>query len=282
MVKDLSGGESSTAQGDGPATGSRATPTAQTPFASESGHWYLQDGTPFYTVPAAWPKMERPATLRDARKVEAVPSVTTILKSVAAPALENYKANEILKAAWEIMCADWHGSFEAYALAVLQESREHARKAAEEGKALHARLEGEPNERFDEHYELVHKTLVQCGINIVMQGSPEFSFAHSAGFGGKVDWHSCRDAGVVIDYKTKATIVPGKRMAYDNHCQQLAAYREGLVMQGARCLNVFVGIDPPMCVIHEWSEKDIKRGWKMFKLILRYWQLQHNYEPKGH
>ena len=57
-------------------------------FTSESGHWYTQEGEPMYTIIGANGK-ERNTTLRDAKKENLVPSVTTILGMIAKPSLEN-------------------------------------------------------------------------------------------------------------------------------------------------------------------------------------------------
>ena len=55
--------------------------------AAESVHWYGQDGSPQYTVTAK-DGQQRPTTLRDARKFNLVPSVTTVLKVAAKPGLD--------------------------------------------------------------------------------------------------------------------------------------------------------------------------------------------------
>ena len=46
--------------------------------AKENGHWYQKDGSPAYMIVGKNGK-ERPTTLRDARKLGFVPSVTTII-----------------------------------------------------------------------------------------------------------------------------------------------------------------------------------------------------------
>ena len=67
-------------------------------FKSESGHWYSQDGEPMYTIIGANGK-ERNTTLRDAKSLGLVPSVTTIIGTIAKPALENWKIDQALKSA---------------------------------------------------------------------------------------------------------------------------------------------------------------------------------------
>ena len=66
--------------------------------SAESVHWYRQDGAPQYTVKAK-DGSDRPTTLRDARKMDLVPSVTTILKVAAKPGLEQWKLEQMLLSA---------------------------------------------------------------------------------------------------------------------------------------------------------------------------------------
>jgi len=60
---------------------------------SESTHWYDQNGDPAYTIIGKNGK-ERNVTLRDARELNLVPSVTTIIGVAAKPSLENWKIDQ--------------------------------------------------------------------------------------------------------------------------------------------------------------------------------------------
>ena len=66
--------------------------------ASESQHWYDRQGNPMYTVIGKNGK-ERNTTLRDARTMNLVPSVTTILNVAAKPALNVWLQRQVLMAA---------------------------------------------------------------------------------------------------------------------------------------------------------------------------------------
>jgi hypothetical protein len=70
-----------------------------TEWATESMHWYDKAGRPCYEVERADKKGMRPTTLRDARKMNLVPSVTSIIKCAAAPQLEKWKRDQVLIAA---------------------------------------------------------------------------------------------------------------------------------------------------------------------------------------
>src|SRR5574337_844081 len=67
-------------------------------FATEGGHWYASDGSAAYTIKAR-DGSDRPTTLRDARKLMLWPSVTTIIAAGARPALERWKAEQLMLAA---------------------------------------------------------------------------------------------------------------------------------------------------------------------------------------
>ena len=66
--------------------------------ASESNHWYTRDGIPQYTI-VGKNGNERNTTLRDARTMDLVPSVTTVLGVAAKPALVAWMQTQVLMAA---------------------------------------------------------------------------------------------------------------------------------------------------------------------------------------
>jgi hypothetical protein len=64
---------------------------------SESGHWYKKDGSPAYTTIGK--TGERATTLRDARKLGLLPSVTTINGMLSKAGLDTWKQQQVLLAA---------------------------------------------------------------------------------------------------------------------------------------------------------------------------------------
>ena len=248
--------------------------------ASEAGHWYTRDGSPMYTVMGKTTGKPRNTTLRDAREMNLVPSVTTILNVAAKPALTNWLQEQAILAALTLPRspdepeADWLKR-------VLSDSKQQGKDAADLGTEIHGAIqnyyEGRKGSKFFHHVE-------SCRLAIkTMYGDRtwhcEKSFAHELGFGGKCDMHNTDGDGIVIDIKTKDFSDLSKPLWYDEHLLQLAAYREGLGLPGARCANVFVSrTNPDLAVTHEWTEEDLKRGWKMFQHLLNYWQLKNNHE----
>ena len=81
-----------------------------------SSHWYLSSGEPYHEVVRADGNGMRPVTLRDARKVNALPSVTNILSVLAKPGLDAWKQEQAILAALTLPQQDGE-SLDAFALA---------------------------------------------------------------------------------------------------------------------------------------------------------------------
>lgn len=250
-------------------------------FASSAGHWYSADGQPAYTIIGKNGR-ERNTTLRDARELGLFPSVTTILKLEAAPALTNWMVNQAALACVTLprLAGEDDDSFIKRAL---DDSRQQARKAAERGSYLHGVLEqtvknGRPPETVSiNDFSIIHPCLQWLRTNFPdYTWHPERSFACNDGFGGKLDLYGERDGeAVIIDWKFKDDIIEGKRLAYDNHSTQLAAYAYGLNRGQARCFNLFASSTVAGLIVpHEWSREDIDCGWQVFTHLLAIWKLR--------
>jgi hypothetical protein len=114
----------------------------------------------------------------------------------------------------------------------------------------------------------------------------ERSVASPLGYGGKIDLTGTHPVKppVTIDYKCKDFDDPAKKLAYDEHCTQLATYSHalGYDLRNARCINIFISSTVPgLFVIKEWEMVDILDGWEAFKAMLRLWQVRKDYYPAG-
>lgn len=238
-------------------------------FASASGHWYDKDGNPCYTI-IGKNGVKRNTTLRDARVLGLVPSVTTIINCAAKPALTNWMVDQALMAALTLPRLP-DESLDDFMRRAKQDSKEQAIKAAERGTALHGGIERYiqtqiPDTEWALHIANVRNALHNIGIDI-LAGHAERSFASPKGYGGKLDWHN---SAAVIDFKSKPAITD-KVIAYDEHGMQLSAYADGLGIPNARRINVFVGITDEQVKIHEWPANTARKHWRMFESLLSYW-----------
>jgi len=253
--------------------------------SAESVHWYKQDGGPMYTVKAK-DGSDRPTTLRDARKHDLVPSVSTILKVVAKPGLEAWKQEQMLLAALTLPQTA-NESEKEFIARIVADSKETGKQAAERGTRIHESIEKWYSGNKDVAHESIarafeEKVFEHFGTHPFQEWKTEISFASNLGYGGKVDLHCNPDAtapvGIVIDAKTKEFGPDDKVDAYEEHLMQLAAYRHGLGLPHARCANVFASVTyPGLIKVVEWPEEELRKGWEMFQALLRFWQLKNDF-----
>jgi hypothetical protein len=237
----------------------------------DTGHWYTKDGAPAYTIEGK--TGVRNTTLRDARKLGLLPSVTTINGMLSKAGLDTWKQQQVLLAALTLPRladepeADWLAR-------VMQDSKATGREAAERGTAIHAVIEA----YFDQVYmpekppylDAVSKALLDAFGNQLWLS--EKSFGHPLGFGGKCDLMA--KSGFVVDFKTKDADLD-KVDVYFEHEMQLAAYREGLGVPNARCAIVFVNGTTNQVKLIEVEEQKLQNGWECFQHLLRVYQIKN-------
>ena len=257
--------------------------------ATEAGHWYTLTGDPAYEIVGANGKL-RNTTLRDARKLGLVPSVTTIMGCADKPALNRWKLDQTLMSALTLPRIDGE-SLEELARRIKADAEDQANKARDIGTAIHGCIESWLKaETFDQTYTkhvwgAMDAMRDWCGIDEIR---PERSFAHPLGYGGKCDVHKKpaidlheTHNGFVADFKSKDFTADNLPGVYENHSMQLAAYREGFEMPLARCAIIFVSTAVPgLTHLVEVDEDELQRGWKMFCALLTYWQHKNSYRPQ--
>jgi hypothetical protein len=245
-------------------------------FATAGGHWYLPNGEPYYRIVGANGK-ERDVTLRDARKVNAVPSVTGIIRCAAAPQLQKWIIREAVTSALTIPRIEGETS-DALVARIEVDRQEQVKVAAARGEAIHGAIErhyrGEVPDPDLLPWVQQASAFIAGATGTEQEWRAERSFAHALGYGGKTDLHSDQ---WVIDVKTKDGELPDK--LYDEHVMQLAAYRHGLGIPAARGAILFVGREKPCAALVEASESDLRRGMDMFLGLLNYWCAKNDYRP---
>lgn len=248
-------------------------------YASEAGHWYDTQGNPAYTYVNSKGEVKQ-TSLREARKFGYWPSVSGIMTCAAAPALETWKQDNLLRTAFELGKIDGE-TFEQFKARVRSAWAEEAAIAPDTGTAIHAciekKLAGEPYDMFyhPHVYGALETLEMWCGCDGLKS---EKSFYHPLGFGGKCDVHK---PGFVADFKSKDFDNDLLPKAWDNHAMQLAAYREGFGLSGARCAIIYVSTRVPgLTHLVELDQKELAKGWKLFCALLNYWQIQRDYYPR--
>lgn len=239
---------------------------------TEQGHWYTKTGEPFYTITGANGE-QRNTTLRDARKLQLLPSVTTINGLLAKAGLNSWLQQQVLLAALTLPRLP-NEPEEDWLKRVMSDSKATGREAAERGTRIHAIVQS----HFEGAYHIeppLYLANVEQALKEAFgdqQWLAEKSFAHPLGYGGKCDLMSPN--GIVVDFKTKDTSLE-KVDVYFEHEMQLAAYREGLGMPSARCAIVFINGTTNEVKLIEVENTALQKGWDCFEHLLKVYQIKN-------
>ena len=243
----------------------------------ENGHWYTKDGEPAYSIEGK--TGTRSTTLRDARKLGLLPSVTTIIGQLSKAGLDTWKQQQVLLSALTLPRIATESEQEWLAR-VMKDSKETARKAADRGTEIHSVIESFYDNVLADwppYVRIVEQTINEYFGNQLW--TSERSFAHPDGFGGKVDLSSRMDRvsgwdGAIVDFKTTEKDVD-KIDVYFEHHLQLAAYRQGLEIPHARCAIVYVNANTNSVRLIEIEEEELQKGWECFWHLLKIYQIKN-------
>jgi len=236
---------------------------------TESSHWYAQDGSPAYRIIGKNGK-ERNTNLRDARELNLVPSVTTILGIIAKFGLNTWLQQQVLLAALTLPRIAGETE-ENWLERVISDSKSTGRDAMDRGTQMHGVLERFYSGERDDYPRYVDQVDASIRIHFGQDHiwEAERSFAYE-GFGGKVDLIA---ENIVIDFKSKDKL--DKVVSYHEQLMQLAAYRVGLGKPTARCANVFFTESGDVKLI-EHSEDDLQQAWDCFQYLLAFYKRKNN------
>jgi hypothetical protein len=261
-------------------------------------HWYLQDGTPYHEVVRADGNGMRSVTLRDVRKVNALPSVTNILGVLAKPGLDAWKQEQAILAALTLPRRD-DETLDVFARRVVTDMGEQVRSAADLGSAVHTAIEvylqtGELPENPD-ILQLFEPIKLWIDEHIERIGLVETVAVHSQfGFAGRIDLVAkLRSTGTwaVIDFKTQK-MKPDKKGVYqaafyDTWPLQLMAYFKALNSAGecSRKLEdiasvVINSIEPTPVQVKVWPREDHESLWQAFNNARELWSFIKGYRPQ--
>lgn len=248
---------------------------------SESSHWYWPDSRPCYEVPYAdQSKGMRPTTLRDARKLGLLPSVTTILRILHRQALVEWLQEQAVLAAMTTPRLDGEelDAFIHRVLSVERQQDQEAQKARDLGTAIHSEIEAVLTGKEP---ELALAGFVEPAVAVIrglgaVQATEKIVVGE--GYAGKLDVLTDGDRLTVLDIKTSKTIP--RDGSYVEHRLQTAAYAMALGNTGDKCLetaNLYISTLEPgklmLCQQDNWVST-YNDG---FAPLVRYWQWVNNY-----
>ena len=255
-------------------------------FSPENAHWYRRDGEPLHSVLSA--KGEpRPTTLRDARKLGLLPSVTNVLGVINRPELVEWRMTQAVLAALTLPRLAGEAE-DAFARRVVEDAQSRTRVAADFGSAFHAgaehvakSLEVDPAGPYagwlNLHRDWFQTRCVRSVWTERVLVNTELGYAGTADLLMEHQVHGL----TLVDYKTQGVKPGNKARAYDTWCCQLAAYRRAIGVSAA-CLSVIVNsAEPSAPVEHLWSEDELRAGLESFEAALVIWRNEKNYDPRA-
>jgi hypothetical protein len=227
----------------------------------------------------------RPTTLRDARKLGLLPSVTNILGVIAKPELTAWLQEQAVMAALTLPRIAGETE-DAFARRVVEDSLTTRDGAADFGTAFHhgaeraaQTLEVDPKHPAAEwlrHYRVWYQG------NAMTLRWTEKVLVHPEGcYAGTADLlidHAVHGP-TLVDLKTMKMKAGMKMTPYKTWCYQLAAYRYALGLP-VKCMNLVVNSNEPSVPIeHVWSDTEMESGWQAFMAAHRLWCIEKNYDP---
>jgi hypothetical protein len=245
---------------------------------SEQGsHWYYADGRPCYEVPKADGSGMTPTTLRHARKMDLLPSVTTVLKILEKPALTAWKIEQAVLAVMTTprLPGEETDDFIERVLKTDKEQDKERDAAAQLGTDIHAAIEDALNgETVREDLNVYVKPVLMALTDFGVKEETEMVVV-GKGYAGRTD--ALFRSGLtrtLVDFKTTKKI---PKESYIEHRLQLAAYAF-CAQAVVSTVNVYISTTEPgkiaVCV-----NEDTHADFKAFKHLLAVWQHINDYRP---
>lgn len=232
----------------------------------------------------------RSTTLRDARKLDLLPSVTGITNILERPGLSTWKTKEAVKSALSLQRQE-NESEDYFIKRAIDASMDQVEEAANLGTRIHDAIEnvfdGEPvPPDLEEYVNPVIQWKKDRGVEVLHR---ELTLANNRhGFAGTMDvgckWASGHMG--VIDWKSRKTKPSEKKIKpYEYQGMQIAAYaatywgEENLhLVMGA---NVYISTtEPGRLDVTPWMPEDLLAAWEAFKHACGLWRYSKKYDPR--
>lgn len=274
----------------------------------DTSHWYDRDGNSRHTVPKKTSKTgeHKNTTLRDARELNLLPSVSEVNGIIANEGLVKWKLGQVAIAGARTQRQEGEDD-ETFADRIITESLSGVKDAAGFGTIMHSIIEDylvhhhhpefEGGDRMEEFWPGV-KNWLDCNVARVIQN--EYTVVSRAGYAGRVDIkvELCGDAHVdmamsnadyggecILDFKTRKPAPNGALLGYDKELWQLSAYSgadPGSVERGhlIPVANLYINSEVPGSLrFNAYTHDETTRGLEIFGHILSVWKLSKNYDP---
>jgi len=261
---------------------------------SESAHFYRQDGKPEYTKTIKTGQnagQERPTNLRDARKDNLLPSITTIHKVKEEPMLTRYREKHLMSACFQNRPRKSETT-EDYFVRILHKAKEDSLEAARLGSNYHGifetMLKSGKWDKDDPKLVIVNDWMNKNIDEVIWL--EESLVDLEMGVAGRADaFVVMQGKKTLLDWKTRR-FAPLKNSPfwtcrwYKSDCRQLAFYGsciERKIGEKIRVANVGMNTrDTSELSLKIWSREERKWGLDVVRCVNKLWQHENDYIPK--
>lgn len=196
-------------------------------FTTNNAHWYYPDARPCYELEKKDGKGMKSPTLADARKLNLLPSVTTILKVLDKPALNDWRVEQGVLAVMTSKQLDGEtlDAFIHRVLHVEEVQNQEAATARDRGTAIHNALENyflgeDVSPEWLPWIKPAAEAIAARGELVAAE-----KILVGDGFAGKTDLiQESPSCWWVIDWKTTKKLPDPKKGAWNENVLQAAAY----------------------------------------------------------
>lgn len=247
--------------------------------------WYQRNGEGVWEVKAKSKDGMKPVTVREARELSLLPSVTSILQVIARPELEAWKIEQAIMAALTLPRLE-NEPTDAFAKRVVEDSEKQRDTAAEFGSTIHKCIEAHLTGDIMALQAMPAEVMPWLDEFIKWQETALLTVYHTEyvvvneaeGYAGRLDIHGQLDGigECVIDIKTQN--VRDRIKFYDEWAMQLTAYSRAVAIPFPACVSLVIDSNKPSPpTLKIWD--DLERHWMAFQHAFALWKYQKNYDP---
>lgn len=254
-------------------------------------HFYNKQGESVFEITGKNGKKRKP-TIRDCRELDLLPSVTTVMSILAAKELEDWKINQVLKAAANnFFYVKGDGTlqlaqFESFKERVLKEAFEKSETAKDFGDLLHKYLENRLTGRYPdlEYPDIPQATKDAIGVEFKRIKRVIYIehavVDHDLGVAGRLDLFCELTDGrtCLADFKNQTTLkedgTPRKIVVYNKSKMQASEYGK---IVNADCVAVMT-VSRDQAGRVEWYEltpEEYEDSKKMFRHVVGMYRLDN-------
>lgn len=238
-------------------------------YPASTAHWYTMDGEPMHTVIAKTTGKPKPTTLREARTMDLVPSVTNIMGIKAKPQIVNWKVRNAIAAGLKAKTPE-------EAIEIFEhETSVASKRGTRYHKAIEVMLQtgqsvGPTSVEFDVPIATLEAVMKWVDSEYAQKFVCEQPFATNE-YGGCIDLWSPE---LCTDFKTSE-----KPRSWPEHKVQLAAYENAKPAENACILLINTAIPGEIEPVH-YDAAQLTKGMRTFNICKAMWQDEKNWEVK--